>query len=66
MVVYMVVERNLDEPGEYGTPAKLFTSREEADRYAVIQEDQADTEYHFGKTHLRYSYVVEPWAVHEN
>lgn len=64
--IYMVVERNLDEPESYGTPAKLFTDEAAAERWASIQEDQADLEHHMGRTHIRYSYVVEPWVVHDS
>lgn len=64
--VYMVVERSHDQPESYGTPAKLFTDESAAERWASIQEDQADLDYYKGRTSIRYSYVVEPWVVHDS
>lgn len=65
-VIYMVVERNLDEPDEYGTPSKLFINREDAERYASIEEDAAAIEHIMGRTNIQYSYVVEPWVLNNS
>lgn len=64
-IVYMVIERNLNLPDEYGVPSKIFTTRESAELHAVLEEHKAFVEYNLGKTTILYSYVVEPWIIHE-
>lgn len=64
-IVYAVLEYNQDEPESRKSLSKLFTRRDPAERWASIKEDESYMEFHSGRESVLYSYVVEPWELHD-